>query len=97
MRKREEPMEVQNSVNEESDSNTQRQETEGVARREKVGEGAIRKMGKQREIVTKSKPAEVRDTQKREAQRRMTTLTKGLKMRILYRKDTKAQNAIVRL
>ena len=31
--------------------------------REKLGEGAIRKMGKQGEIVTKPKPAEVRDTQ----------------------------------
>ena len=53
MKRREEPMEEQNSVNEENDSKTQRQETEEVAGREKVGKGAIRKMEKQGEIATK--------------------------------------------
>ena len=55
-------MEEQIRVNEGKISNTQKQETEEVARREKLGEGAIRKMGKQREIATKLKPVEVRDT-----------------------------------
>ena len=64
-------MEEQNSVNKEKDSNTQRQETQEVAGREKVGEGAIRKMEKQGEIATKLKPVEVKDTQEREGQRRM--------------------------
>ena len=42
MRKRKENMEEQNRVNEVKDKNTQRQEE--VAGREKVGEGAIRKI-----------------------------------------------------
>ena len=42
MRRREQPMAQQNSINKEKESKTQRQETEEVARREKVGEGAIR-------------------------------------------------------
>ena len=65
-------MEGQKNVNEEKNSNTQRQETENVARREKLDEAAIRKMGKHGEIDTKPKPVEVRDTQEREEQRRMT-------------------------
>ena len=40
-------MEEQNRVNREKDINTQKQETEEVAGREKVGKGSIRKMGKQ--------------------------------------------------
>ena len=59
-------MEEQNSVNEEKDSNTQRQEKVEVGGKVKVGEGAIRKMGKQRVIATKLKSTEVRDTQERE-------------------------------
>ena len=47
IRREEEPMEEQNRVNEEKDINTQKQETEEVAGREKVGKGSIRKMGKQ--------------------------------------------------
>ena len=58
MMSREEPMEEQNRVNEEKDRNTQREETEVVTRREKVGKRAIKKMGTQRETVTKSKPME---------------------------------------
>ena len=47
-------MEEQNRINEEKDRNThQRQETEMVTGREKVGEGASRKMGTQGEIATK--------------------------------------------
>ena len=37
-------MEEQNRVNKEKDRNTQRQETEVVTEREKVGEGAIREV-----------------------------------------------------
>ena len=63
-------MEEQNRINEEKDRNThQRQETEVVTGREKVGEGASRKMGTQGEIATKPKPVEERDTQEREGQR----------------------------
>ena len=65
MRRREEPMEGQNKINEEKDNNIQRQETEEVVGREKIGEGAIKKMGKQGEIATKPKPVEVRDTQEK--------------------------------
>ena len=71
MRRKEEPMEEQNSVNEEEDSNTQRQETEEVAGREKVGE-QLGRLGNQGEIATKPKPVEVRDTQEREGHRRLT-------------------------
>ena len=46
-------------------TNTQRQETEVVTVREKVGEGAIRKIEAQGEIATKAKPAEEKDTQKK--------------------------------
>ena len=46
-------MEEQNSVNEEKDSNMQRQETKKVTGREKVSEGAIRKIWKQGKIATK--------------------------------------------
>ena len=45
--------------NEEKDRKTQRQETEVAAGREKVGEGAIRK------IATKPKPAEEKYAQKK--------------------------------
>ena len=41
MRRRKEPMEEQNRVKEENDSKTQRQETEVVTDRKKIGEGAI--------------------------------------------------------
>ena len=44
MRSREEPMEEQNRINEEKKKNTQRQQTDLVTEREKVGEGTIRKM-----------------------------------------------------
>ena len=54
------------------ESDTKTQETEKVAEREKVGEGAIRKMGKQGGIAIKPKPVQLRDTQEREGQRRMT-------------------------
>ena len=40
--------------------------------REKVGKGVIRKMGTQGEISTKLKPAMVKDTPKKEGQRKMT-------------------------
>ena len=60
MRKREKAMEKQNRVNEEKESNTQRQEAEEVPGREKVDQGAISKMGKQREITTKPKPVKLR-------------------------------------
>ena len=45
-----------------------------VTGREKIGKEAIRKMGKQGEIVTKSKIVEVRNTQKtkKKEQRKMT-------------------------
>ena len=59
-------MEEQNRVNEEKDSKTQKQETEEVVGRKKVGEGAIRKVGTQGEIATKPKQVEVRDIQERE-------------------------------
>ena len=59
-------------MNEEKYSNTQRQEIEEVAGRDKMGEGAIRKMRKQGEIATKPKLVEVKDSQEREGQRRMT-------------------------
>ena len=58
----------QNRVNEEKDRNTQREETEVITKREKVDKEAIRKMGTQGEIATKSE----KDTQKRERQRKMT-------------------------
>ena len=53
MRRREEPIEEHNRVNEEKDISTQGQETKMVTRREKVGEGTIRKMGAQKEIANK--------------------------------------------
>ena len=59
-------MKEQNSGKEEKDNNTQRRESKEVAGKEKVGEGAIRKMGKKVEIATKPKPVEVRDTQERQ-------------------------------
>ena len=62
---REKPMEEQNRVNEENDKNIQRQETEVVTGREKVGKGAIWKMRTQGEIAIKPKLAEEKDTQKR--------------------------------
>ena len=60
-RKREEPMKEQNRVNEEKDRNTQRQETEVVTVREKVGERAIKK------VITQ--PPEEKDIQKYENQK----------------------------
>ena len=66
MRRKKEPIEEKNRLNEEKDKNTQRQKTEVVTGREKVGEGAIRKMGTQGEIATKPKPMEEKDAQKRE-------------------------------
>ena len=68
MRRKEESMEEQNRANEEKDRNPQIQETE----REKVGEGAIRKRRTQGEIATKPKPAELKDTQRREEQRKIS-------------------------
>ena len=65
MRRREKPMEEQNRVNEEKDRNTQRQETEVIIGREKVGKEAIRKIGTQGEIATKPKPAEEKKTLKK--------------------------------
>ena len=61
MRRKKEPIEEKNRLNEEKDKNTQRQKTEVVTGREKVGEGAIRKIGTQREIATKPKPAKEND------------------------------------
>ena len=55
MRRREESMEEQNRVNREKDINTQKQETEVVTGREKVGKGAIRKLVTQGEIATNPK------------------------------------------
>ena len=52
--------------------NTQRQETELIIGREKVGKGAIWKMGTQGEIASKPKPAEEKDTRKKERQRKKT-------------------------
>ena len=52
MRRREEPVEEQNRVNEEMGS------------REEVGEGATRKMGTQEEIAIKLKTVEERGIQK---------------------------------
>ena len=72
IRRREKPMEEQNRVNEENDKNIQRQETEVVTGREKVYEGAIRKMGTQEEIATKLKTVEEKGTQIRVRKRRMT-------------------------
>ena len=43
-RRREEPREEQNRVNEEKESNTQRPEIQEVTWKEKVGEGIIRKV-----------------------------------------------------
>ena len=65
MRKRKEPMEEQNRVNEENGRNIQTQETEVVTGRKNVDKEAIRKMGTQEEIVTKLKPAEEKNTQKK--------------------------------
>ena len=65
MRRREKPIEEQNRVNEEKDRKAQRQQIEVVTGREKVGEGAIKKMGTQEEIATKLKPVEEKDTQKK--------------------------------
>ena len=59
MRRREKSMEEQNRLNEENDRNTQRQGTKVLTGREKVGEGAIRK------IATKPKPAEEKYAQKK--------------------------------
>ena len=50
MKRREKHMKEQNCVYKEKDSNTQRQETEEIAGREKLVEGAIRKTVKQGEI-----------------------------------------------
>ena len=58
-------MDEQNRVNEVKYTNTQRQEIEVVTGRDKVSEGAIRKIGKQGEIPTKPKPMEKKDTQKK--------------------------------
>ena len=66
MRRKEESMEEQNRANEEKDRNPNIQEIE----REKVGEGAIRKKRTQGEIATKLKPAELKNTQRREEQRK---------------------------
>ena len=71
MRRKEEPMADQKSVNEEKNRHTQRQEIEVITEREKIGDGAIRKMETHREIDTKPKPVEEKDTQKREGQRKM--------------------------
>ena len=64
MRRKEEPMEQQNRINEEKNTNIQGEETEEVAGREKVDEGAIRKMGTQEEIAIKLKTVEERGIQK---------------------------------
>ena len=53
----EEPMEEQNRLNKEKDRKTQRQETELVTGRVKVGEGAIRKVKTQGVCTPKPKPA----------------------------------------
>ena len=53
IRKRDEPMKIQNRENEEKVSDTHRQETEVATDREKVGEGAIRKRRTQEEIAFK--------------------------------------------
>ena len=45
-----------------------KQETEEVAGRVKVGEGSIRKIGKQGEVAIKPKPVEVRNTQEKETE-----------------------------
>ena len=65
MMSREEPMEEQNRVNEEKDRNIQRQETKLATGREKVDEGAIRKMGTKGEIATKPNLEEEKDIKKR--------------------------------
>ena len=65
MRRRDEPMEEQNRVKMKKMTNTQKQETEAVTGREKLGKEAIRKMETQGEIATKPKPVEEKDTQKK--------------------------------
>ena len=54
MKWREEPMDEQNRLNEEKGRSTQRKETKKVTGREKVGNGAIRKIT-HGEIATKPK------------------------------------------
>ena len=58
-------MEEQNRVNEEKSRNTPRQKTEVVTGREKVGEGATRKVRTQGECATKLKPTEEKDVKKK--------------------------------
>ena len=66
IRRRDEPMKKQNRENEEKDSDTHRQETEKVAGREKVGDGAIKRRRTQKEIATKPKIAEDTDAKEKE-------------------------------
>ena len=58
MRRREEPMEEQNKLNEEKDRNIQSQEADMVTGRMNVDDGSIRKVRTQGESATKPKPTE---------------------------------------
>ena len=61
MKRKKEPMEEHNILNEEKDRNTQRQKTEVVTGREKVGKGVTRKVRTQGESAFKSNPAEEKE------------------------------------
>ena len=69
IRKRDEPMKMQNRENKEKDSDTHRQVTEKATGREIVGKGAIRERRTQEEIATKSKIGEDKDTKEKVEQR----------------------------
>ena len=64
MKRKKEPMEEHNILNEEKDRNTQRQKTEVVTGREKLDKGAIREVKTQGESATNPKPANEKGTQK---------------------------------
>ena len=63
--RRDEPIKKQNRENEEKERNTYRQETEEATGREKVDEEAIKKRRTQKEIVTKPKIMEDKNTKEK--------------------------------
>ena len=94
IRKRDEPMKMQNRENKEKDSDTHSQETEEATGREKVGEGAIRKRRTQEEIATNPKKKEGKVTKEKEEQRNMTEDRNKKKQEIpsvYYRRRTRSQ------
>ena len=72
MKSREEPMKKQNRVNEEKNRNTQKQETEVITGREKVGEGVIRKVRTQEESTHQTETFWGKRCSKKEGHRIMT-------------------------